>query len=219
MGREPRSKTSRRAAARKFMRRWGWPIAGVLVVAGVAAGIVLATVSRTRSQAGALSSPEPVDSSTLVIGPRTGELAPDFALRSLGGETVRLSELRGQVVILDFWASWCAPCKVTFPKLHELWRSVADRDVLLVGVSLDRTQADAEAYLIATGFGDMIALWESRSAALRVAERFAVSGIPRTLVIDRDGVVRYNGHPAGLSSKVLEEILDSPRSAASPPVH
>jgi len=199
-------------------RRWIWILA-VTVVVGAAVAVLLTSIDRARSQAESLLSPEREDEPALSIGPRPGQLAPDFTLRSLRGEPVTLSGFRGQVVILDFWASWCAPCKITFPALHALWQHFIDRDVVLVGVSLDRSRADADAYLTAAGYDDMIAVWESRTASLAVADRFAVEGIPHTLVIDPDGVVRYKGHPTGLTREALEKILESPRSQASPAVH
>jgi len=208
MTRKASQKSKKAPAKRSFIRRWGWPIAVVVIVAGAVVGILLGTASRNRSQVDALAPSEGSATPSLAIGPHPGELAPDFTLRSLAGEPVRLSELRGQVVILDFWASWCTPCKITFPALHALWQSVADRDVLMVGVSLDRSRTDAEAYLAATGFGDIIALWESRTAAARVANQFEVEGIPHTLVIDRDGVVRFKGHPTSLTSRTLEAIIE-----------
>ena len=147
------------------------------------------------------------DSDAVSVGPSVGQRAPDFTLRSLANDPVSLSDYDGRVVILDFWASWCVPCKATFPALHALWRSFADRGVVLIGVSLDRSRSDADGYLAQTGFTDMIALWDSYSAAAAVAHRYGVSGIPHTVVIDRTGILRYSGHPVRLTAEDLEEIL------------
>ena len=143
----------------------------------------------------------------IATGSRIGERAPDFSLRSLGGEIVSLAQFRGRVVILDFWASWCAPCRATMPALHALWQDVASRGVVLVGISLDRSEAAAATYLAANQYEDMVALWESLAAAQSVASLYGVRAIPRTVVIDRNGVVRFNGHPATLSRALLEPIL------------
>ncbi len=163
----------------------------------------------------ALPSPEPAAAMAPVAatpipagtGTRIGERAPEFALLSLDGESVTLSQFRGRVVILDFWASWCGPCRATMPNVHDLWRDVASRGVDLVGVSLDRTAAAASSYLADNGFGDMIALWESPEASQAVASLYGVRGIPRTLIIGRDGIVRFNNHPALLDRAVLESVL------------
>ena len=143
----------------------------------------------------------------VATGSRIGERAPDFSLRSLGGEIVSLAQFRGRVVILDFWASWCGPCRATMPALHALWQDVASRGVVLVGISLDRSEAAAATYLAANGYGDMVALWESLAAAQSVASLYGVRAIPRTVVIDRNGMVRFNGHSATLGRALLESVL------------
>ena len=142
----------------------------------------------------------------VAVGIRIGQRAPDFSLQSLDNENVALSDFLGSVVILDFWASWCGPCKSTMPGLEDLARELAP-DVILLGVSLDRTAAAASGYLAANDFDAMIALYESYTAALGVSQTYAVSGIPKTYVIDRDGVIRYVGHPASLPRQTIERLI------------
>ena len=151
--------------------------------------------------------PSPPTQALVATGSRIGERAPDFSLRSLGGEIVSLAQFRGRVVILDFWASWCAPCRATMPALHALWQDAASRGVVLVGISLDRSEAAAASYLAANNYEDMVALWESLAAAQSVASLYGVRAIPRTVVIDRNGVVRFNGHPATLGRAAIEPVL------------
>ncbi|MDD5264603.1 MAG: redoxin domain-containing protein [Candidatus Bipolaricaulis sp.] len=150
-------------------------------------------------------SPAPVED--LPIGYARGNRAPEFALRSLDGESVRLSSYRGHIVILDFWASWCGPCRTSMPALHALWEGYRDRGVVLIGISLDRAESDARAYLRAHKFDGMIALWDSVAASQAVAQAYGVAGIPRTLVIDADGIVRFAGHPATLSGTLIDLYL------------
>jgi peroxiredoxin len=206
-------------------RRWIlWGLLGVF--AAVAAGLAYAVASGwlaadaplplepAPTQAPASAAPIATQAATtssppelVATGSRIGEHAPDFSLRSLGGETVSLAQFRGRVVILDFWASWCAPCRATMPALHALWKDVASRGVVLVGISLDRTEAAAATYLAANKYEDMVALWESLAAAQSVASLYGVQAIPRTVVVDRNGIVRFNGHSATLGRALIESVL------------
>ena len=140
------------------------------------------------------------------IGIRIGQRAPNFQLRSLDNETIALSDYRGQVVILDFWASWCGPCKSTMPGLETLARALAT-DVVLVGVSLDRSAANASDYLAANNYEAMVALYGTYAAALNVFNTYGGGGIPKTYVIDREGIIRYVGHPASLSRQTVERLI------------
>ncbi len=191
------------------------PIAATCVILAVVA-VVLWQISALRPAPDeAPSSSDVVDAPTsdAVVGktatcPTVGRTAPDFTLRSLDGEPVTLSEFRGRIVILDFWASWCSPCQRSFPALHALWSAYANRGVELIGVSLDRSESSAKGFLSSTGYTNMIALWESRSASSAVATTYCVGGIPHTFVIDEEGVVQYSGHPARLTVSDLESILN-----------
>lgn len=146
-------------------------------------------------------------STETIVGTRPGYRAPALSLRSLDGRVVSLSEFAGQVVILDFWASWCGPCRVSMPTLDRLWKEVRDQGVVLVGVSLDRSASDASNYLTSQGYDEMIALWESSTASRAAALSYGVSGIPRTFIIDREGIIRFAGHPATLTRSILAAFL------------
>jgi len=133
--------------------------------------------------------------------------APEFTLENLLGEPVSLAAYRGQVVILDFWASWCKPCLTTFPALHELAERFSDRGVVLLAISLDRSAEAARTYLAAHGYPLETVLWESLAAAQAVKAHYDVSGIPRTFVIDRNGIIRFTGHPRQLTIEAIEPWL------------
>ena len=140
-------------------------------------------------------------------GEKVPEMAPDFSLESLDGETVTLSELRDNVVVIDFWATWCSPCLRSFPSLHAVVDRHQDRGVILLLVSLDKTAKRARDYLVENGYPTENVLWESLDAARDVKALFGVVGIPRTFVIDRDGFIQYSGHPGRLSDADLLEWL------------
>src|SRR4030067_321994 len=80
-------------------------------------------------------------------GPVDSGLAPDFSLTGFDGRTVTLSELRGQVVIINFWASWCPPCREEAAYLEQTWRKYKDRGVVFIGVDWVDTEKEARAYI------------------------------------------------------------------------
>ena len=135
------------------------------------------------------------------------DLAPLFTLPNLDGDDVSLAEYRGSVVILDFWATWCMPCTKTFPELHALQQAYADRGVVLLVVSLDKSAEDARDYLVENEFATDNVLWGSLKEAREVKELYSVCGIAHTLVIDRDGHIRFSGHPVRLTAEVIEAWL------------
>lgn len=135
------------------------------------------------------------------------ESAPDFSLPALDGHTVTLSELRGRVVILDFWASWCKPCTRTLPALHELATRLEGRGVVFVAISLDRAESAAREYAEAQGLALGSIVYGSFDAAKAVEDLYGVVGIPRTFVIDRDGWIRFSGSPKGVTEELLAPWL------------
>ena len=134
-------------------------------------------------------------------------IAPEFTLHSLDGVDVSLAEYHGDVVILDFWATWCKPCTRTFPELHALQREYADRGVVLLVVSLDRSDQRARDHLVENGFATDNVLWGSLEEARGVKELYGVVGIPRTFLIDRTGYIRYSGYPTRLTAEEIERWL------------
>ena len=143
----------------------------------------------------------------LFQGEKGPELAPDFSLVNLDGRVVTLSSFRGEVVILDFWASWCKPCTKTFPAVHALYESYADSGVVLLVVSLDGSEKDIRAWMEENGFPSGEVLWGSYAEAREIRDLYGVVGIPHTFVIDRDGYIRFDGHPRNLAAKDIEELL------------
>ena len=140
-------------------------------------------------------------------GEEPPRLAPDFSLVSLDGETVHLSDYRGRIVLLDFWASWCKPCTRTFPALHEVYEDFSDRGVDLLVVSLDRSEEASREYLEENGFPTENVLWGSLAEARAIKELYGVRGIPKTFLIDRDGFIRFSGYPLHLDAEALEPWL------------
>jgi cytochrome c biogenesis protein CcmG/thiol:disulfide interchange protein DsbE len=150
-------------------RRWSAALFGAVVVG------VLVVVGLLSS---ALSRPPAVAASPLV-----GKQAPDFRLAGINGPTVRLSSLRGQVVVVNFWASWCAECRVEQPALDATWQRFRDSGVVVLGVDFQDQSADAQDYL--TEFGSSYPM--VRDADSSAALAFGLRGVPETFVVDRGG--------------------------------
>jgi len=139
-------------------------------------------------------------------GNQVGQLAYEITLPDLSGRVVSLSSFRGCVVILEFWASWCAPCRATLPLVHNLAEKYKARGVKFLGVALDARMEDAQRFLNQLGL-ELPTLWGSFWEARQVAERYGVLGIPRTFLIDRQGIIRFVGHPIYLTEEVLAPWL------------
>ena len=113
--------------------------------------------------------------------------APDFTLKSRDGKNVRLSELRGNVVMINFWASWCGPCRQEMPHLEKIHAEYTDYGFILLGINVDEKQALAEKLLAQIPVSFPI-LFDPTSA---VSKLYNVDAMPTTILIDRDGNLRH----------------------------
>jgi len=120
------------------------------------------------------------------LAPRIGQPAPDFTLRDLDGKVVRLSDFRGQTVVLNFWATWCAPCRREFPLLVDLYERNRDNGLVVLGVDLQEAVPSVRKF--ASEFGAKYPILIDGDGS--VASQYRVAGLPVTWFIDRDGVAR-----------------------------
>lgn len=116
-----------------------------------------------------------------------GSTPPDFSAKDIAGLEVTLSKLKGKVVLLDFWATWCPPCRVEVPHLIEIQRQFSGQRFILLSVSLDRDLQAARKF-VADKEMDWVHIidWEAGRA---IAEKYGVSYIPSTFVINRQGKI------------------------------
>jgi peroxiredoxin len=117
---------------------------------------------------------------------RGPKLAPDFAVTGLDGRTVRLSALRGKVVVLNLWATWCAPCVEEMPSMERLWTALRDDDFALLAVSQDEEGGRVVAPFVERM---RLSLPVFLDPDRQVGDRYGVWGYPETFVIDRNGYV------------------------------
>ena len=134
-----------------------------------------------------------------------GETAPEFSLPELNSETHhQLSDLQGKVVYLDFWASWCAPCRVSFPEIIKLKQDLADKPFEVIAITVDANPEAANRFLGRYDVPYPI-LHDSDG---EWAARYRLPGMPTSFVIDRDGVIRlrHSGFKPGDMAIIREKI-------------
>ncbi len=136
------------------------------------------------------------------VGP--GTPAPAFQLPAASGAPVGLAELKGQVVLINFWASWCGPCRQEMPVLEQLYRKYKPAGFALLGVNVEPKSGDATNFLKSTPVSFPI-LFDTSS---KVSNLYEVSGMPSTVIVDRRGNVRYihHGYKPGDESQYLDQI-------------
>lgn len=147
-------------------------------------------------------------------GSAVGTRAYDFTAVTTDGLEITLSGLRGSVVLIEFWGSWCVPCKTSMPHINALWETYHDQGLVVLAVSTDIRAEDAVEYLAKNGFTGLTCLWEPGGKSTRVKLLYKVDWIPRSIIVDRTGIVRYNGHPMDLTAAFVEAILAESGEAA-----
>ncbi len=132
--------------------------------------------------------------------------APDFTLRTADGRQLRLQEMRGQVVMVNFWATWCGPCKVEMPHLNALYDKYKSAGFTLLGVNVDEDQRAAIGLAQRMGLHFPVLL----DADKKVSRQYDLSTMPSTVLIDRDGKVRYvhRGYRDGYERTYDQQIRD-----------
>ena len=119
-------------------------------------------------------------------GAQVGSRAPDFQLSNLDGQSISLSDLRGKTVLVNFWASWCSPCRAEMPfiqRLHEGW---SDSELVILAVNAGEDFSTVKEFVDSFGLSFMVLLDTKGEVALD----YNVRGIPATFFIDKDGIIR-----------------------------
>lgn len=131
--------------------------------------------------------------------PLIGKQAPDFTLRTFDGQELSLSDLEGKTILLNFWASWCMPCRQEAGPLENSWQKYKDDDVVFVGVNVWDENSNAQRYLVQFGGGYPHALDPNEEIQID----YGVGGVPETFFIDSAGIVRDK-----FTGPLTEQIID-----------
>jgi thiol-disulfide isomerase/thioredoxin len=172
---------------------------------------------------GCHASEKPPSTSGLFVG----RAAPDFKFRNADGQNTQLSALKGRVVLIDFWATWCGPCRVEIPAIERLAKHFAKKDVVVLGIDTEEDEDAVRRFVAATKINYPIILTKDDPA---VARGYAVRALPTAVVIDKDGIVaayRVGENPATeaalydeinhvLSSKYVAPRPKATQAAPSP---
>jgi len=130
--------------------------------------------------------------------------APDVVLQGPAGAPVRVSDYKGKVLLVDFWASWCVPCKASFPALDAIYREFQPKGLEVLAVNLDEQRRSADAFL-AQHPHRMAVLFDPKGVA---PEAFGVKGMPTSFLIDKTGAIRFThtGYSGNVDVSYRREI-------------
>ena len=123
---------------------------------------------------------------TVSFGVSVGEQAPDFTLVDLNDNPISLSDFRGKTVFLNFWATWCPPCRAEMPQMEALYQDYKDEDVVIIGLDIQETREEVSQYVQQGGYSWLFILDTSG----KVATNYEVTAIPTSFFIDGDGIIR-----------------------------
>ena len=169
-------------------------------------------VETTAAISGTLETDEKTESLVAQEKPKPpvtcSDPAPDFALKNIEGKIITLSEFHGKVVLIDFWTTWCKPCRMGIPDLIALQNEYGKDDFIVIGVSLDRQRASVPRfakqmginYQIVYGYGDKIA-----------QDYGNVTSIPAAFIINRNGCIKkklVGLHPKAELQKIIKPLID-----------
>jgi thiol-disulfide isomerase/thioredoxin len=160
----------------------------VRTVKGMFKGLALAAVCVSAALAASSSGP-----------------APGFQLSSRGGKTIDLTQFRGQVVMINFWATWCGPCRQEMPLLEDIYKKYKPMGFTMLGVNVEPDSASAEAWLQKQKPVSFPIAFDTES---KVSKLYNVAGMPSTVFVDRKGNVRvmHKGYKPGDENFYLTQI-------------
>ncbi len=118
--------------------------------------------------------------------PQIGKTAPDFKLDSLDGQSISLSNLRGKPVLINFWATWCSPCRDEMPYIQAVYDEWSDKGLVVLAINVGESPSQVEKFMESQHLSLLVLLDTKRAAA----QEYNIRGIPTTFFIDKDGIIQ-----------------------------
>ena len=181
--------------------RLGWLVLGLLaiVLVGLLAiqGCTPSAQDITRER-----QPGPPPPTNLPPAPEVGRLAPDFTLVDLEGNQVSLSDFRGKTVFINFWATWCPPCRAEMPEIEAVYQEYKNKDVVVIGVDLQETEGEVRQFVQRGGYSWIFVI----DATGEVANNYRITAIPTSFFVDKEGIIRAINVGA-MTKKTMESKL------------
>ncbi len=131
----------------------------------------------------------------------------DFEVRSITGDVVGPSKFRGKVLLLDFWATWCGPCRAEMPNVKRVYAKYHDKGFEILGISLDRSRRDLDRYLADNGI-TWPQYFDGKYWQNEIAQRYGIQSIPSTFLIDRKGKIRYRSLRGPALERAVRELIE-----------
>jgi cytochrome c biogenesis protein CcmG/thiol:disulfide interchange protein DsbE len=181
------------------------------ILATIAIGVVIAGLVWFFERPGEDATSEPIELTASASGPapRVGEEAPDFRVQSPDGESLRLSDFRGSAVWINFWASWCPPCRAESPDIEAVYQEKQDEGLVVLALSIGEGASTVRDYVERTGTTFTVGL----DRGTDIAATYRIVGIPTHYFVDSDGILR-DWRIGSMSKKTMEKKVDAILSAA-----
>ncbi|WP_298820311.1 peroxiredoxin family protein [Chloroflexus sp.] len=165
-----------------------------LTIALIIAGIGWIVISR------------PPDTQPALVSPRPGFIAPDLTLPLTNGETLSLADMRGRVVVVNFWASWCGPCRAEMPAFERIYREERERGLTILAVNSTSQDDITAVNAMQREFGLSFPIALDRTG--ETANRYGIRMLPTTFIVDRNGIIRQVFFGGPLSEASLRSVIE-----------